>query len=123
MGTSDPLAKRYERYFRHPDSDHDVLEVGDSAVACMNLRRALRMLHMQLRPDPNDEYLYDEGLREAVRSFQTEYNHRVTDGLVGPATRERLVSELLRRFSPSIFARLQRPETWNRQSVFISYCP
>ena len=119
--TSDPLLKRYERYFRHPDNDHDVLAVGDRAVACVNLRRALPLLDIQTLPAPSDEDLFDEGLREAVRSFQAAYRHRVTDGLVGPGTRERVVSELLHRFSPSIFARLRRPETWNRPAVFISY--
>jgi pimeloyl-ACP methyl ester carboxylesterase len=118
---SDPLLKRYEQYFRHPDDDHDVLEVGDRAVACLNLRRALGALGIGLRTAPTDEQLYDETLKEAVSAFQAKYGHRVTDGLVGPGTRERLVSELLHRFSPSIFARFRRPETWSRPSVFISY--
>jgi|SRR5664280_495715 len=118
---SDPLLKRYQRYFRHPDDDHDVLELGDRAVACINLRRALGILGIEVRITPTDEHLYDETLREAVRDFQAKYGHRVTDGLVGPGTRERLVSELLHRFSPSIFARFRRPEAWSRPSVFISY--
>ena len=41
---SDPLLKRYQQYFRHPDDDDEVLEVGDKAIACTNLRRALGML-------------------------------------------------------------------------------
>jgi hypothetical protein len=32
---------------------------------------------------------FDEPLREGVRAFQAKYKHRVTDGLVGPGTRER----------------------------------
>jgi hypothetical protein len=118
---SDPLVRRYQQYFRHPDDDHDVLEVGDTAVACANIRRALAMLDIDFPAAENDELLYDTVLREAVRTFQTKYRHRVADGLVGPGTRERIVSELLHRFSPSIFARLRRPEVWSRPSVFISY--
>jgi hypothetical protein len=68
-----------------------------------------------------DELVYDDTLREAVRTFQAKYRHRVADGFTGPGTRERLVSELFHQFSPSIFARLRRPETWSRRSVFISY--
>lgn len=45
----------------------------------------------------------------------------MADGRVGPGTRERFVAEMLRGFTPSIFARLRRPEGWNRPGVFISY--
>src|SRR5205085_786287 len=54
-------------------------------------------------------------------AFQTKYKHRVADGVVGPGTRERLVSELFHQFSPTIFARLQRPEGCTSPAVFISY--
>jgi hypothetical protein len=118
---SDPLVRRYQQYFRHPDDDHDVLEVGDRAVACANIRRALAMLGVEFPAAGSDELLYDTTLREAVRTFQSKYSHRVADGLVGPGTRERLVSELLHRFSHSIFVRLRRPEAWSLRSVFISY--
>ena len=118
---SDPLVKRYQQYFRHPDDDHDLLEVGDRAVACVNLRRALDTLGLEFRTVSADELLYDETLREAVCTFQSKFGHRVVDGLTGPGTRERLVSELFHRFSPSIFARLRRPEIWSRRSVFINY--
>ena len=118
---SDPLLTRYQQYFRHPDDGHDVLEVGDRAIACANLRRALDMLGMEFGSASDDNNLYDETLRQAVRTFQTKYSHRVADGRVGPGTRELLVSELFHKFSPSIFARFRRPETWSRPSVFISY--
>jgi len=118
---SDPLVARFEQYFRHPDDPHDVLEVGDSAVACFNIRRALAMLDIETPSPQGDELLYDTTLREAVRTFQSKYSHRVSDGLMGPGTRVRLVSELFHRFSPQIFARLRRPEAWSRPSVFISY--
>lgn len=118
---SDPLVTKYQQYFRHPDDDHDILEIGDRAVACVNLRRALNMLGVKFSSGATDELLYDETLSSAVRSFQTKFGHRVADGLTGPGTRERLVSELFHRFSPSIFARFRRPETWSRRSVFISY--
>jgi TIR domain-containing protein len=118
---SDPLVTRYQQYFRHPDDDHDVLEVGDRAVACANLRRAFNMLDVEFSTGTADELLYDETLSGAVRNFQSKFGHRVADGLTGPGTRQRLVSELFHRFSPSIFARFRRPETWSRRSIFISY--
>lgn len=118
---SDPLVSRYQQYFRHPDDHHDVLEIGDQAIACINLRRAVGMLGIEVRTTPTDEHVYDEALGAAVRTFQAKYGHRVTDGRVGPGTRELLVSELFHRFSPTIFARLRRPEGWSRPSVFISY--
>jgi hypothetical protein len=40
----DVLVRRFEQYFGHPDNDHDVLNVGDRAVACSRLRQALEML-------------------------------------------------------------------------------
>lgn len=118
---SDPLVSRYQQYFRHPDDDHDLLDLGDRAIACTNLRRALGILDIEVPTSTADEDIYDETLGAAVRSFQAKHGHRVTDGRVGPGTRERLVSELLHRFSPSIFARLRRPEAWGRPSVFVSY--
>ena len=121
MLMTDPLVSRYQQYFRHPDDEHDVLEVGDKAIACANLRRALPMLKIELTASPTYEQVYDETLKEAVRTFQSTYGHRMSDGLVGPGTREHLVSEMLHRFSPSIFARLRRPEGWGRPAVFISY--
>lgn len=118
---SDPLIKRYQQYFRHQDDDHEVLEVGDKAVACANLRRALNMLNIAVDKGTAEELQYDKALSEAVKSFQAQFGHRVSDGLTGPGTRERLVSELFHRFSPSIFLRFRRPETWSQRSVFISY--
>ena len=118
----DPLAKRYEQYFRHPDADHEVLQIGDRAVACSNLRRALSWLGLSVNGGAKEkEDLFDAALRKGVRAFQTKYKHRVADGLVGPGTRKRLVSELFHQFSPTIFARLRRPEGWTRPAVFISY--
>ena len=118
---SDPLIQRYQQYFRHPDDDHEVLEVGDKAVACANLRRALKILNIDVDKEKADELQYDKALSNAVKSFQTQFGHRVSDGLTGPGTREHLVSELFHRFSPSIFLRFRRPEAWSQRSVFISY--
>ena len=118
---TDPLVKRYEQYFRHPDDDHDVLEMGDRALACINLRRALPILGVNSPIKSGEDELYDDSIHDAVRRFQSSHGHRVADGLVGPGTHELIVSELLHQFSPSIFARLRRPEIWDRPSVFISY--
>lgn len=118
---NDPLVARYQQYFRHPDDAHDILELGDRAIACSNVRRALEMLDIGFDLVPTDNQLYDETLRGGVKKFQVKYKHRIADGRVGPGTRERLASEILHQFDPSIFARLKRPEGWNRPSVFISY--
>ena len=118
---TDPLTERYQQFFRHPDDDHEVLEVGDRALACVNLRRALDMLGIPVNKGTTDELQYDEALSEAVRTFQVRFKHRVSDGLTGPGTRKLLVSEMFHSFSPSIFERLRRPETWSQRSVFISY--
>jgi hypothetical protein len=117
------LLRRFERYFRHPDLQHNVLRQGDRAIACRNVRAALSMIDIRSAQtsDTADEELFDETLTRAVRDFQVRYHHRVADGAVGPGTRERLVSELLHRFSPSIFDRLHRTEGGERPSVFISY--
>lgn len=118
---TDPLVARYQHYFRHPDDNHDILDVGDRAIACTNIRRAVEMLGFEFDNVPTDDQLYDEALRDGVKSFQVKCNHRVADGRVGPGTRARLASEMLHHFDPSIFARLKRPEGWNRPGVFISY--
>lgn len=81
----DVLVRRYAQFFHHPNKQHEVLRLGDRAVACANLRHALDMLGL----DPGsmltgaEDQLYDEPLREAVRAFQVSVRHRVTDGLVG----------------------------------------
>ncbi len=118
---SDPLVLRYQQYFRHPDYDHEVLEIGDRANACSNVRRALGMLHVSVGGAQADELLFDDGLKEGVFKLQGEFSHRVADGRVGPGTRELIVSELMHKFSSSIFARFRRPEIWSRPSVFVSY--
>jgi len=119
----DILIQRFEHYFRHPDWGHDVLRPGDRAIACRNIRAALSWL------DPasddltsnDDTDFYDESLKMAVKKFQSTYQHRVADGLVGPGTRRLLVSEILHRSGPSIFQRLFRPEQRQLPCVFLSY--
>ena len=56
----DPLVARYQQYFRHPDDAHDILDVGDRAIACINVRRALEMLGLTLADVPREDELYDE---------------------------------------------------------------
>lgn len=120
---TDILVKRFECYFRHPDWGHDVLRPGDRAIACRNIRTVLSWLHIRSDRSPSDanEDIYDDELKDAVREFQVQYHHRVTDGLVGPGTRHRLVSEVLHQHEPSIFERLSRPERRQLPSVFLSY--
>jgi len=77
---SDPLVLRYQQYFRHPDYDHEVLEAGAQAVACVNLRRALAMLGMEVSGAPSDELFFDDELRESFLKIQDRYLLRVADG-------------------------------------------
>jgi TIR domain len=118
----DLVIRRFEHYFRHPDTDHDLLRPGDRAIACGNARSALSWLQIDDGwPPESDDRLFDEPLRAAVREFQVKYHHRVADGLIGPGTRSRLTSEILHVMGPSVFQRLHRPEQRNRPSVFLSY--
>jgi hypothetical protein len=48
----DVLVRHLEQYFCHPGNDHDVLNVGDKAVACSNLRQALEMLGVDSHLSP-----------------------------------------------------------------------
>jgi murein L,D-transpeptidase YcbB/YkuD len=64
-------------------------------VACKNAKAALAALGFA-RTFGDDPLLYDKQLSEAVERFQREIRHRNIDGAIGPGTRSRLVSELLR---------------------------
>ena len=122
MQGDDLLVLRLGRYFRHPDPGHDVLTVGDRAIACVNLRSALEYLGLRDQlPDTEDPQLFDGGLAQAVRHFQTVSKHAVADGKVGPNTRRRLVLELLARYNAPIFGRLQRHAPDAKPTVFLSY--
>jgi hypothetical protein len=115
---SDILIHRFERYFKHPDDDHPVLQIGDSGPACRNVRAAVRLLGCAVPASESD--VFDAGLSQAVAEFQGKFGHRVADGLVGPGTRRRLVTVLVERFeSTEIFLRL--PEQEAQRSVFLSY--
>ncbi|MGH7428732.1 MAG: TIR domain-containing protein [Candidatus Methylomirabilaceae bacterium] len=116
---SDILVERFERYFRHPDSNHEVLCLGDRATGCANVRRALDLLGVVHEQGGSDSDLFDEALEGAVRRFQDQFRNRVSDGQVGPGTRRLIVSNLLGRFDASIFLRLKRPQL--APSVFLSY--
>jgi len=113
----DILYYRFEHYFRHPDASHEVLQPGDRAPACRNIRRALGLLGIEAE-NPNSD-LFDGTLGEAVRQFQTQYRHHVTDGCVGPGTCRLLVSAFVDNFHLETFKRL--PEQKPQRSVFFSY--
>jgi hypothetical protein len=117
----DILLIRFERYFAHPGYGNEVLRPGDHAVSCKNVRQALAMLNIAIPNEPADSALFDKDLEEAVKHFQQQFCHRVSDGLVGPGTRKLLVSHLLNRYSPDIFLRLDRSEVGEGPSVFLSY--
>jgi hypothetical protein len=117
---SDPtLIERFDAYFKHPDPDHHVLEMGDRAIACKNAKTALNKLGF--RTAGGDPLLYDQSLFKAVEKFQEETGHRNVDGAIGPGTRARLVSELLRKSGAPKFAELDASEAGLVPTVFLSY--
>jgi hypothetical protein len=61
------FVERFESYFRHPDPDHDVLVLGDRAVACKNAKAALIRLGVA-RVFGNDQVLFDIQLAERSSS-------------------------------------------------------
>jgi hypothetical protein len=114
------LIERFEPYFKHPIPDRHVLQMGDRAVACKNAKAALSELGF-LRESGDDPELYDQQLFEAIKRFQKKKEHRNTDGNIGPGTRSKLVSELLRMVGVSAFANLDDSELGRIPSVFLSY--
>jgi hypothetical protein len=114
------LIERFEPYFKHPNPDRHVLQMGDRALACKNARAALSKLGF-LRVSGDNPELYDEQLSEAVKRFQQEKGHRSTDGRIGPGTRSRLVSEVLQVSGVSGFAELDASEFVRVPTVFLSY--
>lgn len=114
------LIGRFEPHFTHTDPNHQVLESGDKAPACQNVRVGLVELGIA-RSSGGDPLLFDEELSEAVRSFQTKNGHRNGDGRVGPGTRELLVTKLLEAFSASWFERDGLDRSDVKPTVFLSY--
>jgi hypothetical protein len=124
---SEILVHRFERYFKHPDDGHAVLQLGDRAGACRNVRAALGLLGHppsllrsyggQAVPAGGDD-LFDEALSRAVHDFQQQAGHHWADGEVGPGTRGLLVRALAER---SLQAFLRLPHQDAQRSVFLSY--
>ncbi len=77
------------------------------------------MLGVHVEQDQSDDLLFDSTLEAAVKRFQDEFRHRVSDGAVGPGTRRLIVSNLLGRFSANIFLRFDRSKL--TPSLFLSY--
>lgn len=117
---SDLLLSRLERFYCHSGPGDVVLSPGYEGIACLNIRRTLSMLGYDL-PVEGEEF--DETLHAAVRCFQIDIKHRVSDGMVGPGTRRKLVLALLARNdnNPEVFLRLKDPVAHEGASVFISY--
>jgi hypothetical protein len=97
-----------------------VLELGDRAIACQNIRRAIGMLEIDVDAPTSDLLLFDSTLVTGVRQFQHQFHHPIEDGTVGPRTRRLLIWMLLLHHGPIVFGtRLKRPDpaTW----LFLSY--
>lgn len=118
--TNPALVERFEPYFKHPDPDRPVLQLGDRALACKNAIAALCELGYA-RAVGDDPRFYDERLFDAVQRFQKKMGHRNLDGIIGPGTRSLLVSELLRHSGVSAFAKLDDAEAGRVPTVFLSY--
>ena len=113
---------RLGRYFRHPHVNHDVLSVGDRAVSCANIRRALEYLDVPVEEsETTEDQLYTAALTEGVKRFQAQFPQAIPDGQVGPNTRRRLVDRLLVKYGTSIFGRLRRHGAGTKPVVFLSY--
>ncbi len=115
----DILIEKFQRYFRDPVTNKEILERGDKGVICKNLRRAISMLTGSRIDTSSTEF--DEELENAVVEFQKENRHRVADGRVGPGTRALITRLLLAQSDASIFLRLMDPRGQGIVSVFLSY--
>jgi len=70
MPTTDPSAERFHRYFHHPDPRQDVLNQGDRAAACRNLRDAFAYLKVSHDDaGTSDPELFDEELSALVAAL------------------------------------------------------
>jgi hypothetical protein len=78
---SDPtVLERFERYFKHPEPAHELLQMGDSAVACKNARTVLNKWGYR-SATVDDPHFFDQELAEAVKQFQRKHNiERSTGG-------------------------------------------
>jgi len=114
------LIERFETYFKHPDVEHDVLKVGDKAIACKNARKALMWLGFA-RDSGGDPLLFDEKLSDAVTRFQQSARQRNSDGRIGPGTRLGLITSLLEKYGGPQFTKLDKPEIPRPPTVFLSY--
>jgi hypothetical protein len=117
--SEDIIVQKFERYFKNPIAEKEILEKGNTGVACRNLRRAISML-TSLRINTSID-VFDEELENAIMEFQKENKHRVIDGKVGLSTRKLITKLLLARFDSTIFYRLTDPRGSGIFSVFISY--
>jgi hypothetical protein len=122
MNERDYLLDRLQKYFQHPDFDHEYLTIGDRATACRNLRDVFAWLNVPgargTRADDADAEFFDTDLDEQVKAFQQNWDHPIRDGKVGPNTRSRLLQALLQKFDISTFRRLKKNV---KPTVFISY--
>ena len=118
---NDLLVDRFENYFRHPTSDHNVLRLGDRCNACANVRRATAHLLGRYDDAGPDADRFDADLQQQVKAFQERFQHRVTDGEVGPGTRRLITKLLLEEGNTSIFERYRKPENTRLPCIFISY--
>jgi hypothetical protein len=81
---SDPtVLERFERYFKHPEPAHELLQMGDSAVACKNARTVLNKWGYR-SATVDDPHFFDQELAEAVKQFQRKHNIERSTGLSVP---------------------------------------
>jgi hypothetical protein len=117
---SQTLIERFEPYVKHSDQDHHALREGDRAVACKNVKAALAWLGVA-RAFGDDPDLFDDELSKAVQRFQKDTGHKNIDGVVGPGTRAKLVSQVLQKCGVSQFDKLDGADAIRIPAVFLSY--
>lgn len=91
VSNSKNSAAKYDRLFMQPGLD--MLKPGMAGTAVSNLKIALSRLVLQREWTNSDRF--DAELQAAVLSLQKAAGHANQDGLVGPGTRELLISSLL----------------------------
>jgi hypothetical protein len=64
---------------------------------------------------------YDEALLNAVKKFQADQGYVNGGGIIGPGTRARLVTALLRKFGAPKFSELDASQGVHVPTVFLSY--
>lgn len=104
------------RYFA-PPSGEPALRPGMTGQACANLRQALTLLGQDV---PYSD-VYDEGLMQAVKAFQSSQRHQHVDGHCGAGTARLVLRRLIESQKDGFFKRAGDPQQRGAGHAFFSY--